>query len=176
MNGIAARSESDPPPAPETVRVIGRVKWFDSAKGYGFIVAESTSDPGLTGDVMVHITCLRSYGETYADEGARIVCNAVRGDRGWQTASIIEMERPKAVVAREQGVQPDYEPVILKWFNRTRGYGFVQRSGKEEDIFVHAVVLRKAGYEEIEPGTELEAVIENGSKGEHVAVLKPRED
>ena len=174
MNGIAARSDSDAEPALETVRVIGRVKWFDSAKGYGFIVAESTSDAELSGDVMLHITCLRSYGETYADEGARIVCNAVRSDRGWQTASIIEMERPKAVVAREQGVEITYEPVTLKWFNRTRGFGFVQRIGVDRDIFIHAVVLRKAGYEDIEPGTELDVVIENGAKGEHVAVLKPR--
>lgn len=156
----------------DVVRVIGHVKWFDSAKGYGFIVAESTSDPGLTGDVMLHVTCLRGYGESHADEGARIVCDAVKSDRGWQTANIIEMERPRATVAKEQGVEREYERVTLKWFNRTRGYGFVQRQNDETDIFVHAVVLRKAGLEDVEPGTVLEACIETGAKGEHVSHIK----
>ncbi len=173
MSGNAAISESNVPP-PDPVRVIGRVKWFDSAKGYGFIVAESTSDPGLSGDVMLHITCLRSYGETSADEGARIICNAIRGERGWQADSIIEMERPKAAIAREKGDQLQFEPVVLKWFNRVRGYGFVRRADSETDIFVHAVVLRKAGYEEIEPGTELDVVIETGSKGDHISIVRPR--
>ncbi|CUS56482.1 MULTISPECIES: cold-shock protein [unclassified Hyphomonas] len=172
MTRIAAKSESEPASVEDAVRVIGHVKWFDSAKGYGFIVAESTSDASLTGDVMLHVTCLRGYGESSADEGARIVCDAVKGDRGWQTANIIEMERPRATVAKEKGVERDYETVTLKWFNRTRGYGFVQREGDDTDIFVHAVVLRKAGYEDIEPGTDLEVCIETGSKGEHVSHIK----
>ncbi|MEZ5945720.1 MAG: cold shock domain-containing protein [Hyphomonas sp.] len=172
MTGIAVASDSNEP-TPETVRVIGRVKWFDSAKGYGFIVAESTSDASLSGDVMLHITCLRTYGESYADEGARIVCDAMQGERGWQTANIIEMERPKAVIAKEQGVTPEYEPVMVKWFNNTRGYGFVQRDGDDADIFIHAVVMRKAGYEKLEPGMCLDAVIGMGSKGANVSALKP---
>ena len=172
MTRIAAKPESEPAQMEDAVRVIGHVKWFDSAKGYGFIVAESTSDAGLTGDVMLHVTCLRGYGESYADEGARIVCDAVKGDRGWQTANIIEMERPRAALAQEKGLERDYEPVTLKWFNRTRGYGFVQRDGDDTDIFGHAVVLRKAGYEDIEPGTDLDVCIETGSKGEHVSHIK----
>lgn len=174
MTNSVARNESDPPAAEPVVRVIGHIKWFDSAKGYGFIVAESTSDASLTGDVMLHISCLRDYGETIADEGAKIVCDAVRKPRGWQTAHIIEMERPRAAVARERGDRPDYEEVTLKWFNRARGYGFVRRPTDEIDIFVHAVALRKAGYDDIEPGTLIEVIIETGTKGDHVMSVRPR--
>jgi CspA family cold shock protein len=175
MAKAVATSESDMPAAEPVVRVIGRVKWFDSAKGYGFIVADSTSDAALTGDVMLHVSCLRDYGETYADEDARIVCDAVERERGWQTAHIIEMERPRAVIAREKGVEFEYTSVTLKWFNRTRGYGFVQRDGIEIDIFVHAVPLRQAGYEDIEPGTRIEVVLGKGAKGENVTMVKPRQ-
>lgn len=174
MTKIAAKTESEATASEPAVRVIGRIKWFDSAKGYGFIVVESASDTELTGDVLLHISCLRDYGEHYADEGAKIICDAVRRERGWQTAHVIEMERPRAVVAQEKGLRPDYETVTLKWFNRTRGYGFVLRDGQDIDVFVHAVAFRKAGYEEIEPGTRIEVIIEAGAKGEHVSIVKPR--
>lgn len=174
MTNSVAKSESDPPEAEPVIRVIGHVKWFDSAKGYGFIVAESTSDASLTGDVMLHISCLRDYGETFADEGAKIVCDAVKRTRGWQTAHIIEMERPRASVARERGERPDYEEVTLKWFNRAKGYGFVRRATEEIDIFVHAVALRRAGYDDVEAGTLIEVVIETGAKGDHVLTVRPK--
>lgn len=174
MTKIAAKTESEASASEPAVRVIGRIKWFDSAKGYGFIIAESSSDADMTGDVLLHISCLRDYGENYADEGAKIVCDAVRKDRGWQTVHVIEMERPRAVVAQEQGLRPDYETVTLKWFNRARGYGFVLRDGQDIDVFVHAVAFRKAGYEEIEPGTRIDVIIEAGAKGEHVSIVKPR--
>jgi CspA family cold shock protein len=68
-------------PQDEAVRISGRIKWFDPAKGYGFIVPD---DPGGTGlkDVLLHVTSLRQSGRETALEGAVIVCDAVRPTQG----------------------------------------------------------------------------------------------
>lgn len=161
---------------PDAVRVIGRVKWFDQAKGYGFVIAESVEGGRISEDVMLHVSCLKHYGEQHADEQARIVCDAVQRERGWQVVNILEMDRPRAAVAA--GQMPNFEPVNVKWFNRTRGYGFVVRPGEDEDIFIHATVLRPAGLEEVEPGQTVLAVVDKGAKGAHVVAIQSpkRED
>ena len=48
-----------------TVRIAGRVKWFDPGKGYGFIVPD---DPSLTDmkDVLLHVSSLREAGRRVA--------------------------------------------------------------------------------------------------------------
>ncbi|MEL6664200.1 MAG: cold shock domain-containing protein [Pseudomonadota bacterium] len=157
---------------PDAVRVIGRVKWFDQAKGYGFVVSESSQGAPIEEDILLHVSSLKQYGETYADEEAKIVCDAVNRERGWQVVHIIEMDKPRAAIARENGEAPKLEPVIVKWFNRTKGYGFVNRAGDTEDIFIHATVLRPAGIEEAEPGQRLLAVVVNGAKGAHISLVQ----
>ncbi len=172
MNQPAEDARTACEEALETVRVIGHVKWFDPAKGYGFIISESASDAAIDEDIMLHVSCLKQYGETLADENAKIVCDVIRRERGWQVAHIIEMDRPLAVVAHERGDPPAIERVVVKWFNRLRGYGFVNRIGDSEDIFVHATVLRPAGLEAVEPGAVLLATITQGGKGAHVGFVK----
>lgn len=154
------------------LRVEGHVKWFDTAKGYGFVVLAPEEYPQVTGDVLLHISCLRAYGQSNADEGAKISIDVVQRDSGWQAVEIIEMDRPRSSVLAEAGeLKP--ERLVVKWFNQAKGYGFVQRPGHEQDIFLHIVVLRQSGRESVEPGTLLDGVIETGSKGAHAAMIMP---
>ena len=68
------------------VEVAGRVKWFDVAKGYGFIVPD-----GGGGDVLIHVTVLRRDGFVTLTEGARVVAEAQRRDRGLQVLKVLSV-------------------------------------------------------------------------------------
>ena len=52
----------------------------------------------------------------------------------------------------------------VKWFNATKGYGFIGRE-QGEDVFVHFSSLQMDGYRKLEPDQKVEFSIEEGPKG-----------
>ncbi|MEK7278696.1 MAG: cold-shock protein [Chloroflexota bacterium] len=52
----------------------------------------------------------------------------------------------------------------VKWFNATKGYGFIAQEGGE-DVFVHFSVIEMEGYKKLKEGQLVEFSIENGPKG-----------
>ncbi|ABB15196.1 MULTISPECIES: cold shock domain-containing protein [Carboxydothermus] len=63
----------------------GKVKWFDPAKGYGFIEREDG------GDVFVHFSAIKGNGFKTLEEGQRVEFNIVEGTRGPQAADVVKL-------------------------------------------------------------------------------------
>jgi CspA family cold shock protein len=62
----------------------------------------------------------------------------------------------------------------VKWFNATKGYGFIAREGGE-DVFVHFSAITMEGYKKLHEGQKVEFEIENGPKGLQAARVTPVE-
>lgn len=162
----------------DLVEISGAIKWFDVAKGYGFILPDAAG----MGDVLLHVTCLRKDGFQTALEGARVICLVKRGERGLQAFKVLSMDNTNAVHPAEQPLQRTHvtvtaesglERALVKWFNRTKGFGFLTRGEGTEDIFIHMETLRRYGLTELRPGQVVLVRFGHGDKGLMAAEIHP---
>jgi CspA family cold shock protein len=153
-------------------RVVGVVKWFDPAKGFGFVVAEEGGP-----DILLHANVLRNFGQSSVADSAGIEIIVQKTARGMQAVEVLRIDPPKTVdiaegLAREPGgldepvdMSLPLEPARVKWFDKAKGFGFANVFGRPEDVFLHVEVLRRSGLADLQPGEAVALRVVEGKRG-----------
>ena len=150
--------------------VRGLVKWFDPAKGYGFIVC-----PDNGPDILLHVNVLRNFGQSSIADGAGIEVVTHRTDRVVQAVEIVSITPPEredtpvlsdlAQLDDEEISNTPLEPARVKWFDKAKGFGFANVFGRDEDVFLHVEVLRQSGLSDVQSGEALAMRVIEGKRG-----------
>jgi len=190
------RKGSFPPSRPPaaTDRLTGAVTWFSASKGFGFIKPDDGSE-----DVFVHVSVVQRAGLDGLREGATVTCEVAPGKKGRQVTRLLEVNDDTAVPhegggdgergggfrprpARSFGGGGGYgggqQPVgdpgegVVKWFNATKGFGFITPDAGGKDVFLHASVVRRAGLMEVQPGQRVRYTAVEREKGPEARTLE----
>ncbi|PIE15211.1 MAG: cold-shock protein [Rhodobacterales bacterium] len=157
-------------------RVTGVVKWFDPGKGFGFVLAD---DGGP--DILLHINVLRNFGQSSIADQAVVDILVQENERGLQTSQILSISPPATVHDAQQSDFQEFDPqevgeiqpARVKWFDKGKGFGFVNVFGSAEDVFVHVEVLRRSGLAGLQPGEAICVRIVHGQRGLMAAQVLP---
>ena len=152
--------------APSGRRVEAKVKWFNAAKGFGFVTMSDGSP-----DAFLPMAALRRAGFEDAREGASIICEVGSGAKGPLVVSVLNIDNSTAAPAGGGGAgRPAARPAqtvegVVKWFEPDKGYGFISPDGGGKDVFIHVTALRRSGVDALGPGQRVRVNVVDGRKG-----------
>ncbi|MEL6639721.1 MAG: cold shock domain-containing protein [Pseudomonadota bacterium] len=145
--------------------LVGKVKWFDNSKGFGFVLSD-----GYDEEFLLHRYVLQRIRMDTLAEGAKITFIAFSSSKGLRVKEVLSVEKDDQLEA--SGEYDDQVvvsncciPARVKWFDAQKGYGFVNCFGSLEDVFVGASAMRSAGFTELQPGQALSINTAQDAKG-----------
>lgn len=167
-----------PSPDSGAIRVTGTVKWFNSEKGYGFIVSRD-----VDGDILIHKSIIEEYGRAAVLEGTTIECDVIHKLKGLQARKVHslddrtalkgttaansgsgEAKRHRRDIVLPEATGPAIE-AYCKWFSRPKGFGFVVPVAGGPDIFVHMDLLRRCGVRELRQNQRVLVRVADSERG-----------
>ncbi|HKW52862.1 MAG TPA: cold shock domain-containing protein [Stellaceae bacterium] len=152
--------------APTGRRVEAKVKWFNAAKGFGFVTLSDGSP-----DAFLPMAVLRRAGYEDVREGASISCEVGTGAKGPLVVTVLNLDNSTAVPAgmggASRGAARPAQTLegAVKWFEADKGYGFIAPDGGGKDIFIHVTALRRSGVNLVGPGQRVRVDVVDGRKG-----------
>ena len=152
------------------------VKWFRGDRGFGFVELADGS-----GDAFLHASVLGRIGVQQVETGETLEVRVAPGQRGPQVTEVLNVDSSTAAPARppRSGPRPggggggydqpleasSQEQGTVKWYNATKGFGFIVRDGGGKDVFIHASALQRAGLMNLAEGQRVIVDIAEGRKG-----------
>jgi CspA family cold shock protein len=149
----------------------GVVKFFNAAKGFGFIQREEGGD-----DVFVHISSVERAGLEGLAEGQQLEFQLV--DRGGKVSAtdlsvvgdVIPVAKREAPAAPQRQLTGEKATGTVKFFNSMKGFGFITRDDGQPDAFVHISAVERSGLSGLNEGDRVEFDIEVDRRGKYSAV------
>ncbi len=166
------------------------VKWYNPEKGFGFVEMADGS-----GDVFLHANSLQNAGFQAVTPGSILQVRVGQGQKGRQVDQVISVtegtgeapssrggygggggfDRPRPSgprAPRQQASGPAVEMTgIVKWYNATKGFGFISPQSGGKDVFVHATALEQAGLPPLQEGQSVRMNVVQGAKGPEVSSI-----
>tara|TARA_R110001592_G_scaffold3525_26_gene20138 strand:- start:7188 stop:7703 length:516 start_codon:yes stop_codon:yes gene_type:complete len=146
------------------------LKWFNGAKGFGFLVPEDESY-----DAFLHITTLQQAGLHSIGEGAILMCKVTNGDKGRQVREVVEVI-DKGTVSTVPELDEETGTItmggLVKWYKPEKGFGFIIPDDGMKDVFIHKTLLDKLEMDALEAGQRVRVTLKLVDKGREAVDLE----
>ena len=147
----------------------------NARRGFGFVISDQADR-----DILLHANILRNFGQGSIAEGTAIKLEVHESERGLQATRIVGIaaqatEDDEDETHEEEGPDrsDEFLPARVKWFDPSRGFGFLNVYGDPRDVFLHIDVLRSSSMSELQPGEAISLRVAMGPRGLVAEEIRP---